>query len=261
LHQAESYIEGTAIMSGGILVTKGVTFGLSGFSFGMNQETGEITANLGDPKLHYDVCPVWLEIAIGHLKDAKEARTERLAAYAASDDKVKYGTLEPEFRSSMQAITSAAIAVDGFYAVVQSKLDKTSHSPEKWRDARANRWARISETLKVAFQIDAGFFETMRDGLKQAYDFRDRAVHPTGRMDHPVLHPDLSVGVEPRLVTYRYDNAFGIVQFAVILIDELATRGKARNEALKKYGDALKASTNILRADPLLALDSLPLES
>lgn len=153
-------------MGGGILVTKGVAFGLSGFSIGIDRETGEETVNLGDPKLHYDVCPVWLEIAIGHLKDAKGARAERLAAYAASDDKTKYGTLEPEFRSSMQAIMSAAIAIDGFYAVVQSKLDKAPPSPEKWRDVRAKRFAQVSETPARSHQQGDDGIGPGRDGQK-----------------------------------------------------------------------------------------------
>jgi len=72
--------------------------------------------------VHFDVCPTWLELAIGHLRDAKAKKLARMSAWAGADEGAKAATLEAEFESSMEAIMSAAVAIDAFYAVIKTKV-------------------------------------------------------------------------------------------------------------------------------------------
>jgi hypothetical protein len=240
-------------MNDGILITEGATFRLTGFSITINEATGEVTADGGKPMIHYDVCPAWLTIAIDHLKDAKLAREAMLLAKDAPDKGLKFQALEREFRASMQAVTSSAIAIDAFYAVVKQTLvsDMEPFDPEKRGNRRS---ARISETLRQGFQLNPQGFTWLRETIEEIFKFRNQAVHPTGTFNDPVLHPELNVGVERRQVVFRYDNAFKIVQAAVSIITELAAKGIAKNSLLKEYARSLETRLDPIRAEPLLGL-------
>jgi hypothetical protein len=239
-------------MSEGILITDGVSFRLSGLSITINRETGEV--QMGDVKaqMHYDVTPVWLEIAINHLKVAADARQRRRA-----NKQDKNVSLESEFVASMQAVTGAATAIDAFYAVVKRNIHQEVSPEDEKRSNKASRAAYIAETLRIAFQLKSKGFQNLRHMLGEIYKFRGFALHPSGQFSDPVLHPELNVGVERRLVIFEYENAFKIVQAAVAIISELALAGKARNEELRKYANGLAVKAAALRADPLLNLPEM----
>jgi len=87
---------------GGIWITEGSSFRLSGLTITINEQTGEVSVSGGEPKLHYDVTPVWLSIALSHLREAKAAREQLLSARAdgTNDQATKF--MEREFRASRQ---------------------------------------------------------------------------------------------------------------------------------------------------------------
>src|SRR4051812_41658146 len=119
--------------NGGIWITEGNTFRLSGLTITINEETGEVSATGGEPHLHYDVAPVWLSIALDHLRMAKVTQEERMAIQSGGVNDQVAQLLEREFRASMQAITSAAISIDAFYGVLKSKLPAASEPDEPQR--------------------------------------------------------------------------------------------------------------------------------
>jgi hypothetical protein len=245
-------------MNGGIVVTDGATFRISEISITINEVTGEVTCEGGQPSIHYDVCPVWLAIATKHLEEAKQAHTEMLHAKNESADELKFIALEREFRASMQAMTSCAIEIDALYAAVKQKMPKTA-KPFDSEKRRGARHAQVSEAIKQAFQLKQAGFEKISEAIEQIFAFRDQAVHPTGNFNAPVLHPELNVGVEKRQVIFRYDNAFKIVQFTVAMISELAAKTKPKNEILVKYAEDLKNRMTSIRSDPILKLSPLEL--
>jgi hypothetical protein len=76
---------------------------------------------------HYDVCPTWLKLSREHLYEARKCRDERVIAWKTDDNDRKTFSLEREFEASMQAIVSAAIAIDAFYSVIKDRAgDKAS---------------------------------------------------------------------------------------------------------------------------------------
>jgi len=121
-------------------------------------------------------------------------------------------------------------------------------------DKRAARFAQVSEQLRQAFQLKPEAFAMLRNATKQIFKYRDEAVHPTGNSTQPELHPDLNVGVERRLVVFRYENAFAIVQAAIGMISELAANGRAKNAALEQYTKSLKLRLDPIRAESMLGL-------
>jgi len=192
--------------------------------------------------VHFDVCSTWLELAIRHLSDAQVAQGARIETWKDADEPSKTGALEWEFGASLQAIMASAIAVDAFYAAVQSRVDLPQSLIDEWRDKRTARYIQIAEVLRRAFSLEPKDVSSLRQNLAEIFRFRDLAVDPSGKGDAQILHPELGVGVEWRFAYFRCENALLIVKATLRLIAELAAAGKPKDADLQKYIDALRSS-------------------
>lgn len=224
----------------GVFVSRGMTVAIpaGGLVLSLDKSgkpTGSLTLHL-----HFDVCPTWFELALRHLEDAKNRQCARIAAWNTSDEDSKAATLEREFEASMQSIMASAIAVDAFYAVIQTKVKIPSTIITQWRKKRTPRYAQISEVLRNAFTLKPKGTAILRKDLKEIYRFRDLAVHPSGKIDAPLFHPEIQVGVEWRFAYFRYANALLIVREALHMLCELITSGKPKNGEVRKYCEALR---------------------
>lgn len=226
--------------TGGIFIKRGMTVGIPAgglkFSFGPDGKMkGDLTLHA-----HFDVCPVWLELAARHLREATEHRAARIAAWASNDADAKGETLQKEFESSMQAIMAAAIAIDAFYSVVSAKMEIPADLKKKWRNNRTSRYVQISEVLRQAFGLKPKGTKALRGNLKEIFRYRDLAIHPRGKLENPILHPELGVGVEWRFAYYRAENAQLIVDAAQSMIVDLIMRGKPTKNEIQKYAESLQ---------------------
>jgi len=230
----------------GVFISRGMTVAIPAGGLVLSlDESGKPTGSL-TLHVHFDVCPTWFELALRHLEDAKNRQSARVAAWKTSDEDSKAATLEREFEASMQSIMASAIAVDAFYAVIQTKVKVPSTLITSWRKKRTPRYAQISEVLRIAFMLKPKGTALLRKNLKEIYRFRDVAIHPSGKIDAPLLHPEIQVGVEWRFAYFRYENALLIVRKALRMLCELVTSGKPKNDEVKKYCETLRP-----RIDPL----------
>ena len=209
---------------------------------------GGLVIGLGDDRtptascalhVHFDVCPTWLDLAFTHLRTAHDCKQARVAAWSATDENAKASSLEREFESSMQAIMSAAIAVDAFYASVQDKIVLPPRLLECWRKRRTPRFAQIAEVLRLAFTLKPTGTKILRQQPKEIMRYRDLAVHPSAKFGAALLHPDLNVGVEWRFVYFRFDNANAIVKETARVIHELINKGKPMTSEVQRYCEDL----------------------
>jgi hypothetical protein len=203
-------------------------------------------------RVHFDVCPTWLELAIRHLSDAQVAQGARVAAWKGEDENSKAGALEWEFEASMQAIMASALAADAFCAVVQSKVQPPQLLVDEWREKRIPRHVQISEVLRRAFSLEPKDASNLGQNLGEIFRFRDLAIDPSGKSNAPILHPGLGVGVEWRFAYFRYANALLIVKVTLRLIWELVASDKPKDADVQKYIDALRS-----RIEPLLNSNAL----
>lgn len=208
------------------------------FSIRLNGN-GELEADPLTLHVRFDVCPTWIQIAKRHLDAALVARTERQLAWAGSDESAKSRTLEVEFEASMQAIMAAAIAWDAVYAVLRQHVDIPTLLAEKWRNGRTSRYTQVAEVVRRAFGLKPQGATTLRTNLKELYRFRDLAVHPSGKIEAALLHPELDVGVEWRFVYFRAINAELAVRGAVAMLWDLAHNGKSKNPQIADYQNNL----------------------
>ncbi len=198
----------------------------------------------GDPiTLHvrFDVGPTWIQLGKRHLDAAMEARTLRQAAWSGTDEVAKAQTLEVEFESSMQAIVAAAIAWDAVYSILRQHVSIPSSLAVKWRVGRTARYSQVAEIVRRAFTLKPKEAAALRANLKEIYRFRDLAVHPSGKIEAPLLHPELELGVEWRFVYFRAINAELVVTATAAILWDLAHNGKAKDPKITEYQKTLSA--------------------
>jgi len=215
--------------------------------------SAEPASHLPSPHSHFDVCPVWLELSIRHLSDAQVAQAARVETWRDSDESSKTGALEWEFEASIQAISTCGMAIDAFYAVVQTVVRSPQSLIDEWRDKRTPRDVQISEVFRRAFSIESRNVSSLRQTLAEIFRFRDLAIDPSGKMDAQILHPELGVGVEWRFAYFRYENALLIVKATVQLIAALIASGKPKDADLQKYIDTLRSSVESLQNRSVLS--------
>ena len=224
----------------GIFISRGMTVAVppGGLTIGIGAD-GSPTGNL---TLHvrFDVCPTWTELALRHLNDAKAKRTAREVAWAGTNEQEKAATLEREFEASMQAVMAAAIAIDAFYSLLQNHVELPASLVERWRTKRTARYSQVTEILRRAFHLKPKGTAVLRRNIKEIYRLRDLAVHPSGKIEAPILHPELNVGVEWRFAYFRAHNAELIVNAAAWILWELAHAGKPKDSKVKEYVATLR---------------------
>jgi hypothetical protein len=226
----------------GVFISKGITPVIPAGGLVLSASGGTFTLHL-----HFEVCPTWLGLALRHLEAAKVTQTARALAWEGTDESAKGTTLEREFEASMQAIMSAAIAWDAFYAVVNSKITIPQELIAKWRENRTARYKQVSEVLRVAFNLKPAGFKALCQNLKEIYRLRDQAVHPTGKISAPVYHPELKVGVEWRFLCFRYESAAMVVRETVRMMSELVTSAKPNGPEVQKYAEVLRPTVRSLQ--------------
>jgi len=199
--------EGARAMAS-IRVKRGMTLGIPVDGLVISTADGGLPSMTVTLHTKFDVCPTWVQLALRHLREAKTAEAARRVAWASADEAGTESALDAEFEAAMQAIVSAAIALDAFYASVTTGLaSNTTKSTERkspddrWRK-RAARYAQIAETLRVAFGLNKEGFADLRQKLKQIYRCRDLAVHPSPEPRPAEYHPDFDAQIEWRFVLF-----------------------------------------------------------
>jgi hypothetical protein len=224
----------------GIFISRGMTLSVppNGLSLSLDKN-GKLDGKL---TLHvrFDICPTWIEIARRHMQDALVKKVLREEAWSSPDESQRASTLEAECEASMQAIMAAAIALESFYAIVQHNIEIPEELKTTWRTKRTARFKQVSEVLRRAFRLKPKGVAALRQNLREIYRFRDLAVHPSGKIHAPILHPELNTGVEWRFAFFRASNAEMIVNAATETIWQLANHGKAANLAVAEHARTLK---------------------
>jgi hypothetical protein len=224
----------------GIFVTKGMQVGvhLGGLQIFVDS-SGKVHSGELKLTLSYDVFPKWISIALKDLELAKEIEGKRTTIWRDNDELKKGEILEMEFEYSMKCIMSSAIALDAFYGMIVEKYKIPSELKTAWRKNNTSRSSQISEVLRRAFNLDDLSAKKLKESLNQLFKYRDLAVHPTGKLQDAILHPDLNIGVEWRFAYFRYENAKKLLYFVIDLVCFLISLCKIGNAEVSKYCETL----------------------
>lgn len=215
---------------GGLFVQGGLR--ISNLSLSVDATTGELTAGPITTELRADMFPHWLDIAERAAGDADAARV-RAVATDLDDNEGFNSAIHDELRASLVAISAAAFAIDAFYGAV------LVHAPSTKVSAGA-RDSSVFETLKRAFALTPEKQKALRGPLRVVYRLRDQAVHPPAKWTSPALHAAFNLGMEPKYVNFRAENAVNAQLLIRRVIWDCLRNPKTEHADLVKWCEGLR---------------------
>jgi hypothetical protein len=197
---------GLQIPAGGIVMSLG--------------EDGIMKMEVNETLVRLDLWPTWLEIGCLH---AEQARAAGVRLNAELSDGEKYTTLTEELQAGLVAMTALAFAVDGFYDTLRQEFGAHPHQTT-WKKKRTARHSQVAETFRFHLKLGPTFSGQLRTVLKELFDFRSRAVHPSSKFVEPSYRPQIDSGVHPHLITFSGPHAVQARALVLELLDRLITQ-------------------------------------
>ncbi|AYM41160.1 hypothetical protein [Mycobacteroides chelonae] len=242
----------------GIWVVDGVDLRISDIRLELGAE-GLVPSS---PKLdlRLELWRYWLIEAVSAAIEAAGIAPKLSAEVLATDREEAAQLLINEFRASMRAITSAAFAIDAFYASVKVRSPDRP-CPDAWSEKRPSRHQQVAETLKHHLRITKNDqSKEISKRVKEIFGLRNSAVHPGSRFKNPAYREDLDAHVDWHFKAFCATNAVAGVAKTVQLLDFLVAvldRGSKELAEWKPY--ARSAMNQILdtyeASDKLIPID------
>lgn len=191
---------------GGILIARWETLRIPAGGLVLRVGSGGLQLDPVVPELALEMWPHWFEIALRHASAARESHAQFLAARDSQSPTIGRH-LDEELQSSIQTITSMAFAVDAFYGSLVEQIKLPPSTKAAWTQNKTPRHARVVEAIRIGSVLRNDQVRSLKRGLSSLFRFRDWAVHPPADFRHPLLHPDLQVGVDQRFLAFSSPNA------------------------------------------------------
>lgn len=226
------------IKPAGVLVTRGISLSIP--AGGLRISLGDSEKSSVKVDVSLNMVPFWFEIALNHLFTSEDEHIKLLESRSRkSKDGVRF--LESEFVAGMQAMISAAFAIDAFYALVKDHVNVPTTLSATWREKRTARYKQMAEVFKLGFKIGPKSFVALRKALHEVMKFRDFAVHPPAIASEPIFHKDLGSGVEWRFVAFASNNAHELVRTVLSIVSQLSRIPNPRHNRMKAFCDGTAA--------------------
>jgi hypothetical protein len=191
------------------------------------------------PHLVVNMWPHWLDLALGHWRQAKNAHARLLDADVEGSSEDVAEALNGELQAATQAISAAGFCIDALYGEVRDRSSVPVATLAAWERNKTMRAARIYETFRAAAKIPHTALPALRQGITLTFKLRDQAVHPRSAGRDPIAHPILGVGVEQRFVDYTAENAHGALSIAIECVYWLGTASQLQADADVQWANAL----------------------
>lgn len=174
----------------------------------------------------------WADIAIQREHEARSARSKANATKAGGGSDFVVA-IDNELDASMQAIVSAAFAIDAFYSAVKPHITIPPVTGQAWEKNGTARHARIIETLKAGFQTH-GTGSQKWTKLKSLFKLRDGVVHYPESANNQLQHP-LGIPLSPLHVAYRLEEAELSLDLMLEIFELCISNPRLQNRALQEY--------------------------
>lgn len=215
----------------GIFITRGASLTIPAFTIDLDNIEGSTIT----PMVGFDIYPAWLRNAMMQARMSQTASVELESVWDGKGSEAQVCLLEQELTTAMGSIVAAAAAIDGFYGSVEGR-SPTSLSGDQSKKSNKNARERIIlSTFQQRFSLSNEMMKRFRKPIGTIFRFRGLAVHSHGRPEEPIMHPRLQVGMSPKHVIFRAENAVAATDVALKLITYLSTRPSHRYKALRKH--------------------------
>lgn len=223
-----------------VLVFEGMKLGVLENDFTITvDEDGGLSSKLV-LSTSYNVIPLWLRLAQENCSEAK-AKHEEITTDWPNDEEGQKLLLLSELRSSMLAIVACAISIDALYELVKrfAKLDEATL--KGWQKGKKSRSHQIVEVFRRVFSLDKHEAKRCKKVVKDILDLRDRAVHPSHRLERSVQRTDIDLGVDWRFAAYRYSNCEIALNNTLNMFSEFFSRIENESPVRQEIDPLVKA--------------------
>ena len=193
-------------------------------------------------QLKHSLWVTWSELAIEHEAAAWRARSRALSASGPAD---RSGLMEDEFRASIQAVTTAAFALDALHVPVKA-IAKRAAAGQAGSGPRegARREAVIREALKAVFLVGKLNNRWVQE-FSWLFSLRDGAVHYGESAEDPASHP-LGLSVSKAHSTYCAKAAKQAVDLLLEVLHSAAEQPRPNLKDAVKWSADVKPSVRKL---------------
>ncbi|HXA30109.1 MAG TPA: hypothetical protein VN193_15315 [Candidatus Angelobacter sp.] len=203
---SQEHSDTTVPQPGGILMARWQTLRIPAGGIVLRVGSGGLQLEPVVPELALEMWPHWFEIALRHASVARQHHAQLLNARDCQSPTTGQH-LDDELQSSIQTITAMAFAVDAFYGSLLEQINVAPSTKAAWAHNKTPRHARVLEAIRLGSVLRNDQVRSLKRGLSSLFKFRDWAVHPPADFRHPLLHPDLQVGVDQRFLAFSSPNA------------------------------------------------------
>lgn len=200
------------------------------------------SSGLPTAQLKHSLWATWSELAIEHEAAAWGARSRALSASGPAD---RSEPMEDEFRASLQAVTTAAFALDALHVPVKAIAERAGAGQAGSGPGRgARREAILREALKAVFLVGRLNNRWVRE-FKWLFNLRGGAVHYGESAEDPAPHP-LGLSVSKAHSTYRAEAATRAVDLLMEVLHSAAEQPRPNLKDAVKWSADIKPSVRKL---------------
>jgi hypothetical protein len=193
-------------MSAGVLIFKGMSVGFLPGDFELSLDSNGNVNSKAILSTSYNVIPIWLHIANNHFNSAKAASENLKSNWNDSPD-VQKALLISELVPSMQVIVACGIALDALYDLLRPHAKISQRDIESWKKNSTSRGTQIAEIIRRVYKIKGNTLKKFKETISEIIKARDLAVHPANELKNAVTRADITVGVDWKFSTFRFENA------------------------------------------------------
>ncbi|EEE39008.1 hypothetical protein RKLH11_2854 [Rhodobacteraceae bacterium KLH11] len=190
----------------GVLIFEGMKVGfLEGDLTISVDESGSVSSN-AILSTSYNTLPLWLNLAKENCQSALIAN-QKIRHSWPDDEEQQKQCLLAELRPSMLTIVSCAIAIDALYDIVKPFAKIDPDTQKGWQKNKKSRVFQISEVFRRVFELRKDEATEIKLLIQEISKLRDKAVHPSHKIENAEVRDDVPVGLDWRFVAYRHHNA------------------------------------------------------
>jgi hypothetical protein len=130
--------------------------------------------------------------------------------------------------------------LDALYASVKERTPRRPDLEEVWRKNKTARYVRIAETFHTSFKMSNEAVKQARLILREAFKYRDWAVHPPAKFQQPLYYDAIDAGAEWRFLAFGAHNAREILRGVTQLIEYILRNPRPKFAELVKWAEASK---------------------
>lgn len=217
----------------GILIFEGMRCGFLEGDFSISIDESGSLSSKAILSTSYNTLPLWLKLAKNNCEEARLAHQKIVESWPP-DEETQKQLLLAELRPAMLSIVACSISIDALYDLMKPIAKLDDDTLRGWKKGKRSRVFQIAEVFRRTFRLKDDEADRCRKLIKEISGLRDRAVHPSHKIERSMMRDDIPVGLDWRFVAYRYSNCHVALDNTMRMFNEFFERSSWDQEISKE---------------------------